>query len=147
MEEEQDKSLATKMRDFLKTGLGSDVEVKVGKDSNLKTFRAHKSILAFSSPVFLAKFYENKEVDCKPVNVVEEQDIDPETFTVILDYLRHLTFATYKSTYTYPVLLGYRHLVYIFCSHQQTSLSNKKQVLACDAIRPSFIEWRVMRRR
>nr|CAD7569994.1 unnamed protein product [Timema californicum] len=50
-----------------------------------ETFRAHKSILAFSSPVFLAKFYENKEVDCKPVNVVEEQDIDPETFTVILE--------------------------------------------------------------
>nr|CAD7412349.1 unnamed protein product [Timema cristinae] len=36
MEEEQDKSLATKMRDFLNSGLGSDVEVKVGKDSNLK---------------------------------------------------------------------------------------------------------------
>nr|CAD7423365.1 unnamed protein product [Timema monikensis] len=61
-----------------------------------ETFRAHKSILAFSSPVFLAKFYENKEVDFKPINVVEEQDIDPETFTSILQYI-YCNTATFKS--------------------------------------------------
>nr|CAD7441787.1 unnamed protein product [Timema bartmani] len=113
MEEEQDKSLATKMRDFLNSGLGSDVEVKVGKDSDFKTFRAHRSILAFSSPLFLAKFYENKEVDCNPVNVIEEQDIDPETFTTILEcpVPHHMVFCRTLESLTQVVSSGWQELI------------------------------------
>jgi len=59
-----------------------DVTIEVGKDSNMKIFRAHMAILCYRSP-FLKKNLR-KSYSCGVLTNVKLSNMPPETFHIIL---------------------------------------------------------------
>lgn len=86
-------------REFLETGLGSDIVFEVGDE----TFKAHKLILAARSPVFKAQFF-GLIGDPNMKRVVVE-DIQPLVFKVSNTYWLHIQiqlFMYLQSKFCFP---------------------------------------------
>ncbi|KAK7026706.1 hypothetical protein SK128_019313 [Halocaridina rubra] len=70
---------------ILQSGHWSDCTFIVGNENNQKTLKAHKLILAMSSPVFEAMFFGGMaEKGEKPVEIL---DVQPEAFKALLQYI------------------------------------------------------------
>ncbi len=61
-----------------------DVTIEVGKDSNVKIFRAHMNILCFRSPHLRKDLALNKRSNNNPLTHLKLPNISPEIFQIIL---------------------------------------------------------------
>lgn len=72
-------------RHILRNKTFSDCQFEVKTKSSAKLFKAHKLILAMSSPVFEAMFYGVMAEDNRPIIV---QDIEQEIFQALLEWVK-----------------------------------------------------------
>jgi len=61
-----------------------DVTIEVGKDPNIKIFRAHTLILFYRSPFLRRTLTSNKTNDDGTLTHINLPNISPETFQIIL---------------------------------------------------------------
>jgi hypothetical protein len=61
-----------------------DVTIEVGKDPNIKIFRAHTIILCYRSPFLRRTLASNKRNDDGSLTQIKLPNILPETFQIIL---------------------------------------------------------------
>ncbi|CAL8141329.1 unnamed protein product [Orchesella dallaii] len=79
-------SVKAKLHQVLKNGVLSDVTFHVGQHEI--PMKAHKLIMAFTSPVFEAMFYRPISDTAKDTDdIVEIPDIEPDAFTLMLEYI------------------------------------------------------------
>ncbi len=61
-----------------------DVTIEVGKDPNVKIFRAHMNILCYRSPYLRRGLASNKRNNNNDLTHLKLPDISPEIFQIIL---------------------------------------------------------------
>ncbi len=61
-----------------------DITIEVGKDPNVKTFRAHMIILCYRSPYLRRTLASNKKSNDGILAHIKLPSISPETFQIIL---------------------------------------------------------------
>ncbi|PSN40271.1 hypothetical protein C0J52_11910 [Blattella germanica] len=72
-----------RIQTLLKTSQWSDCTFRVGENSDFEIFKAHRIILASSSPVFEAMFFGPlAEEQCVAI-----EDLEPDVFRILLEYI------------------------------------------------------------
>ncbi|GET01086.1 BTB/POZ protein [Rhizophagus clarus] len=64
-----------------------DTTIEVGKDPNVKIFRAHMVILCYRSPFLRRTLTSNKKNNDNILAHIKLSNIQPETFQIILEYI------------------------------------------------------------
>ncbi|RIA80181.1 BTB/POZ protein [Glomus cerebriforme] len=81
------QKIFAKFGDLLDSGLGSDVIIEVGKESNIKKFHVHSIVLIAVSPYFHTAF-SSTWVNRVNGNIhFEKPNISPNTFEIILKFI------------------------------------------------------------
>ena len=79
--------LVNDLSDLLNESNFYDVEIKVGEDENVRTFKAHSIILKVRSSYFKAALSNNwvkKSEDNNNIILLEKKNISPKIFEVLL---------------------------------------------------------------
>ena len=62
-----------------------DVTIEIGKDPNVKIFRAHMNILCYRSPYLRRTLVSNKKNNDNVLAHIKLSNISPEIFQIILE--------------------------------------------------------------